>query len=67
MACGQPGNSPFRIEEGKAYGPGIFDMQSSLVLVEFALAALRQLGLALLPDHRPSHRRRRVGSQTCAA
>jgi len=38
---------PFRIEEGKAYGPGIFDMQSSLVLVEFALAALRDRGLTL--------------------
>ncbi len=35
---------PFRIEEGKAYGPGIFDMQSSLVLVEFALAAMRNRG-----------------------
>lgn len=38
---------PFRIEDGKAYGPGIFDMQSSIALVEFALAALRDLGLSL--------------------
>jgi glutamate carboxypeptidase len=43
---------PFRIEEGKAYGPGIFDMQSSLVLVDFALQALRDLGLT---PPRPLH------------
>lgn len=36
---------PFRIEDGKAYGPGIFDMQASLMLAEFALAALRDLAL----------------------
>jgi glutamate carboxypeptidase len=38
---------PFRVEEGKAYGPGIFDMQNSLVLVEYALRAVRDLALAL--------------------
>jgi glutamate carboxypeptidase len=38
---------PFRIEEGKAYGPGIFDMQSSLALVEYALRAVRDLDIAL--------------------
>lgn len=38
---------PFRIEDGKAYGPGIFDMQTSIVLVEFALAAIRDLALTL--------------------
>lgn len=38
---------PFRIEDGKAYGPGIFDMQTSIVLVEFALAAIRDLALSL--------------------
>ena len=38
---------PFRIEEGKAYGPGILDMQSSLALVEFSLRAIAELGLAL--------------------
>jgi glutamate carboxypeptidase len=35
---------PFRIEEGRAFGPGIFDMKASLVIVESALAALRDLG-----------------------
>ncbi|HXF60416.1 MAG TPA: M20/M25/M40 family metallo-hydrolase, partial [Caldilineaceae bacterium] len=38
---------PFRIEDGKAYGPGIFDMQSSLMLVESVLHALHDLRLAL--------------------
>lgn len=38
---------PFRIEAGKAYGPGIFDMQSSLVLAEYALRAVRDLKLVL--------------------
>jgi len=38
---------PFRIEEGKAYGPGIFDMQSSLMLAEYALRAVTDLQLTL--------------------
>jgi glutamate carboxypeptidase len=38
---------PFRVEAGKAYGPGIFDMQSSLALVEYALRAVRDLDLTL--------------------
>ncbi len=43
---------PFRIEDGYAYGPGIFDMQSSLILVEFALRGLQDLGLT---PPRPLH------------
>jgi len=38
---------PFRVEAGKAYGPGIFDMQSSLALVEYAVRAVRDLDIAL--------------------
>lgn len=39
---------PFRIDEtGWAYGPGIFDMQSSLVLAEYLLHAVRDLNLVL--------------------
>lgn len=39
---------PFRIdEEGRAYGPGIFDMQTSLVLSEFALKCITDLSLSL--------------------
>ena len=45
--AGSLATHPFRIEDGKAYGPGIYDMQTSLALVEFALAAVRDLGLDL--------------------
>ncbi len=38
---------PFRIENGCAYGPGIFDMQSSLALAEYALHAVRDLSIDL--------------------
>ncbi|HHY53864.1 MAG TPA: M20 family metallopeptidase [Chloroflexi bacterium] len=38
---------PFRVEEGRAYGPGIFDMQSSLALVEYAMRGVRDLAIAL--------------------
>jgi glutamate carboxypeptidase len=38
-------NQPFHVESGRAYGPGIYDMKASLVLVESALDALRALGL----------------------
>ncbi|MGE3820819.1 MAG: M20 family metallopeptidase [Isosphaeraceae bacterium] len=37
---------PFRVEEGRASGPGVFDMKSSLVVAEFAIRAIRELGLA---------------------
>ncbi len=46
-AVGSLATHPFRIEEGKAYGPGIFDMQSSLMLAEYAARAVRDLGINL--------------------
>lgn len=39
---------PFRVDEqGWAYGPGIFDMQSSLALVEFVVRGVQSLNLQL--------------------
>ena len=38
---------PFRIEDGMGYGCGIFDMQTSLILAEYALRAIRDLQLEL--------------------
>jgi glutamate carboxypeptidase len=39
---------PFHVGDGKAYGPGVFDMKASLVMLEFALKSLFDLG------HRPA-------------
>ena len=38
---------PFRIVDGTAYGPGIFDMKASIVLAEFVLHAVNTLRLKL--------------------
>jgi len=35
---------PFRVEEGRAFGPGVFDMKGGLVQLVFALKALGELG-----------------------
>jgi glutamate carboxypeptidase len=36
---------PFKVEGGKAYGPGIFDMKGGIVQALFALEAIRELKL----------------------
>ena len=39
---------PFRVDgQGKAYGPGIFDMQSSLALAEYVVRGVQALNLRL--------------------
>jgi glutamate carboxypeptidase len=38
---------PFRVRDGKAYGPGTFDMKAGLVQALFAVDALHACGIAL--------------------
>jgi glutamate carboxypeptidase len=38
---GTVASRPFRMEEGRAYGPGVYDMCGGLVVLVFALRALR--------------------------
>jgi glutamate carboxypeptidase len=38
---------PFRVEGNRAFGPGIFDMKASIVIVEAAIGSINRLGLAL--------------------
>ncbi len=38
---------PFRVAEGRAYGPGVYDMKGGIVVAAFALQAIRDLNLPL--------------------
>ena len=46
---GEAARRPFRIEDGRAYGPGVADMKGGLVLNAFVLAAFRRFGGAPAP------------------
>ena len=46
---GEPQRRPFKIEDGKAYGPGVADMKAGLVMNCFVLAAMKQFGGAPAP------------------
>ena len=39
-SLGRLAERPFAIEDGRAFGPGVYDMKASLVLAEFALRSL---------------------------
>jgi glutamate carboxypeptidase len=41
---GEAGRRPFRIENGRAYGPGVADMKSGLVMNAVVLASLQKFG-----------------------
>src|SRR5689334_4053078 len=40
---------PFRIQDGRAYGPGVYDMKAGIAMMIFAVRALKEAGAA----HRP--------------
>jgi glutamate carboxypeptidase len=46
---GEAARRPFRIENGRAYGPGVADMKGGLVLNAFVLAAFKRFGGAPAP------------------
>ncbi len=41
--CGTIARMPFRVRQGRACGPGVFDMKSGIIAALFALRALRTL------------------------
>lgn len=46
---GEPSRRPFRIADGRAYGPGVCDMKAGLVMNAFVLAAFKRAGQAPAP------------------
>jgi glutamate carboxypeptidase len=46
---GEARRRPFRIDNGRAYGPGVADMKGGLVMNAFVLAAFKRFGAAPAP------------------
>lgn len=73
---GESAKRPFRIEEGKAYGPGVLDMKAGVVIQIFAARALReaaytdrQIKILLAGDEEIAHTKSDMAAifeRTCA-
>jgi glutamate carboxypeptidase len=46
---GEASRRPFRIDNGRGYGPGVADMKAGLVMHAFVLAAFRHVGASNVP------------------
>jgi glutamate carboxypeptidase len=46
--AGETAERPFKIEDGRAFGPGVFDMKSGIVLMRMALCALKNKPVTVL-------------------
>src|SRR5207253_2080547 len=45
---------PFRQDKRRAYGPGVFDMKAGIVMMEFAIGALRDRSRVPHPEAAPA-------------
>ena len=62
FAAGMFGENPFRIEDGKAYGPGALDMKGGIIMSLYVIKALNSVGYNERPikvvwssDEEPAH------------